>query len=213
MHLLTDFPPNSETSTTEGISAWQKADRKARPHIVLNSGEESSTLFTSLLLQDIRKKQFGNVYVMFTRRKTSKYSSIIDQNCTIRLSEDGDIIEDMTNLEQIFVDFSRINDPFLKTENSGHLLRSLPSSLSFLAIVGQANNMTYTDLCSLLTAQSERRKQNAQPVPDTPPPVIPPARVTTNEHEHRKYESRVSDIYNVICWYCGKGGPIKGQCR
>lgn len=214
LHVLTETPPNPETSNVRAVEAWKKSDLKARPHLVLNLGEEPATLVTSLLLSDASTKQvWERLCEVYQRENIQSQLNLRAKLQATHLSEDGDIQQHLTQLEQIFVDLARINDPVLETEKSGHLLRSLPPSLSFIAIVVQANNMGYTDLCSLLTAESERRKQGFKPVVDSHPPVTPAARLTTTNNEQSNPDVSTYDMTNVFCWYCGKRGHMKGQCR
>lgn len=48
---------------------------------------------------------------------------------TLKLSEEDDIQAHIIQLEEIFVDVVRVNDPATETEKTGILLRSLPTSL------------------------------------------------------------------------------------
>ena len=57
LHVLTEDPPNLETASSASVTKFRKEDAKARPHIVLNLGEEPTTLVTAILLADATTKE------------------------------------------------------------------------------------------------------------------------------------------------------------
>lgn len=60
LYALTESLPNPDYATSKELQNWQKADRKARPHIVLNLEEEPTTVVTSLLKSDASSKDVWN---------------------------------------------------------------------------------------------------------------------------------------------------------
>lgn len=211
LHVLTESPPDPNSSTAEARAQWLKDDQKARPHIVLNLAEEPATLVTSLLISDASTKEvWERLRNTYQRENIQSQLNLRTKLHNLQLLENGDIQSHLTQLEEIFVDLARINDPVAESDKNGILLRSLPKSLSFIAVVVQANNMNYMDLCALLKSEDERRK-SSKPTPDTPPPAQPAARMS-NGSEHPSAKSQ-NDRRKVTCWYCGKRGHIQSECR
>lgn len=78
--------------------------------------------------------------------------------------------------------------------------------MSFIAVVVQANNMTYADLCHFL--KSEVKKKSAKPSQEKPPPIQPAASFSQSKKRHESKSHR-RDLFT--CWYCGKRGYMKGE--
>ena len=117
LNLLREDPPDPNTASNGALARFQKEDQKARPHIVLNLGEEPATMITSLLLSGatteavwdklIDNYQKGNIQTKLNLR--SRLHSM-------KLTDEGKLQDHLTQLEQIFVDLARINDPVAPNE-------------------------------------------------------------------------------------------------
>lgn len=210
LHVLTEDPPSAETNSQAVINRWKKQDEKARPHIVLNLGEEPAILVTSILLEGATTKQVW-VKLRDTYRKENIQSKL---NLRSKLhntffKDTEDIQVHLKTLEEIFVELARVNDAVSQTDKVAILLRSLPESLGSIPLIADANNMDYDQTSALIKSEMERRK-NRQPevTADNPQPGARKSfmpSLTANRPKTRKQTIR--------CWYCDKLGHTQDECR
>lgn len=125
------------------------------------------------------------------------------------MDEGGDIQKHFSQLKELFVDLSRMSDPVNENDKTGTWLRSLSTTMSFIAVVVQENNMTYADLCAFLKSEDERQKP-VKPSHGEPPPVQPTAHFS---HSNKHHEGKNHRRNLITCWYCGKRGHVQGECR
>lgn len=92
LHVLNERPPNPAMVSCEELKKWREADRKGRPHIVLNLAEEPATLITLLLIFDDPTKTFGTEFATFINGKIFSRNSICKRDQNLQLAENGDSI-------------------------------------------------------------------------------------------------------------------------
>lgn len=65
----------------------------------------------------------------------------------------------LTELTEVFVDLARLNDPVTDNDKTGVLLKSLPESYGFIALISDANKMEYESIFALLKLKMEQGKE------------------------------------------------------
>lgn len=208
LHALTDDPPDPDTATTAAVNKFQKDDAKARPHIVLNLGEEPATILTSLLLSGATTKVvWRKLTDSYQKENIQSKLNLRTKLHNLRYKDGNDLQTHLTSLEEIFVDLARLNDPVSEKDKTGVLLRSLPESFGFLALMADANNMDYDSICALLKSEMDRRQAHNKP--SAPAfPAMPAARMADTDPSHYRKRGK-----RIECWYCGKIGHTKDECR
>lgn len=208
LYVLSEGAADPVLSTLEVQQRWEEDDRKARPHFFLNLGEEPATLVTSLFISNAQTKEVWNLLCgTYHQENIQLQLNLRNKLHNLQLSDNGNIHHHLLQLEEIFVDLARINDPVLEKDKTGILLRSLLKSLSFFPVIVQVNNMRYTDLCALLNSEAERRS-SVRPVNDGVPPIQPSACMAKmNQKGGHLSKNRTS----VTCWNCRKRGHIQAN--
>ena len=213
LHVLTeDLPENASQSATTRFMA---DDRKARAHVVLNLGEEPATLITSLLMADASTKEvWKKLTDSYQKENIQTKLNLRNRLHNIRFKDTDDLQEHLTSLEEIFLDLARLNDAVADGDKTGILLRSLPESLGFIALMADAQKMDYDSICALLKSEMERRKSYTKPPKDDKASTEPvPAARQADAPPPPHPTSTKLDRSNVECWYCHKRGHTRGECR
>lgn len=211
LHVLSEDPPNPETSTNTVVSRWKRDDERARPHIVLNLGEEPATLVTSLVISGGTSRQvWQKLNDVYEKENIQTKLNLRSKLHNLAFKEGDNMEKHLTELEDVFLNLARLNDAVVDKDKCAVLLRSLPSSFSVIALMADANNMDYDSICSVMKSEIERRKGQATEM-QRPEHIQAAARKADAPSDRRKdhrVEKRVP-----TCWHCGKKGHTRAECR
>ena len=123
LHLLNAEPPRAGMSSIESTSRFKRDDEKERRHIVLNIGEEPSNLVTSLLMNEATTKQvWDKLTASYQKENILSKLNLRSKLHTIKLKNNNELQPHLTQLEEIFVDLARLNDPVNDNDKNGILL-------------------------------------------------------------------------------------------
>ena len=104
LYVLTQDPPEQETSTQAAVSRFRKDDEKARPHIVLNIGEEPATIITSLLLAGATTKAvWEKLTDTYHKENIQSKLNLRTKLHNLQLKEESDLQAHLTQLEEILL--------------------------------------------------------------------------------------------------------------
>lgn len=173
--------PDANRSTAV-VNKFKKEDEEAKAHTVLNLTEKPVTIVTTLLLTEKKLRKYKKSYVMFTERKIFNQklnwrSKLFNSYFTDGYDWQGNLI----NVQEIFLSFARLNSFMTEHKKTDVLLRLLPNSFGFIALMDDTNKMDYESMCTLLKSVIKRRKRRENR--EMPAPV-PAARFAENVSEH-----------------------------
>ena len=213
LHVLTE--EISEDASQAQRNRFAQDDRKARAHVVLNLGEEPATLITALLLADATARDvWKKLTDSYQKENIQTKLNLRNRLHNVRFKDNDNLQDHFTALEEIFLDLARLNDAVADADKTGILLRSLPESLGFIALMADAQKMDYDSICALLKSEIERRKSYIKPTNDMKEIVEPVPAARQADAPPPPYPTPTNpDKKNVECWYCHKRGHTRNECR
>lgn len=104
----------------------------------------------------------------------------------------------MKELEEIFLDITKLNNSITDKERVEVLLRSLPKYLDFIELMTEANNIDQDPIYTLLEFKMKQRKAHSQPI-SLDDLVLPTARLTIQQFQKNSKKSP-----GIPSWNSGK---------
>lgn len=95
------------------------------------------------------------------------------------------------------MDLARIKDSVSENDKTGILLRSLPSSLGFIALMEDAHKMDYDSIFGLIRSELERLKSHDKTNTTKINQILMPVELTYFHQDIRTYDELTVIILNV----------------
>nr|CAD7461263.1 unnamed protein product [Timema tahoe] len=218
MDIINGKKQKPATTEVEEVKTWNDGNEKGM--LIISTGLEYSQLQT-VIACETAAQMWNRLKNVHEQRSSVNKVSLKQQFFSYRMNPNDNIAQHISTIESMALSLADVGEAVSDVDKIAKTLESLPSSFSAFisAWDSYAEAMqTFENLTSRLLREEKRLMQNddvttAFAALNLQKNYKSMKSQTSHNNEKRENHGKLSDKKNMKCFYCGRVGHIKKQCR